>query len=210
MPLRSNRLYCINHPNTPLQQNDSFGAVTEFRRHGGSGVFDGTRGVPVSIHYCPECGYIELYAAQKSEGWDRREAAGATSLSAAIGFERAVLEAISSGVPPFIGARVVPNFRLQSSDARMADAYVEVGNSRYIVMIKAATSWHLVQDAASTARENVAIFDHVYGRRAEPTVPLLIVPANPWLPLAALGVTILQFDLSVGAFTRSESLSTVR
>src|SRR5687768_2022476 len=123
MPLKNGMPFCVNHPGIALTRNEGFSALTEFKRHGPTGAFDPTRGVPVAVYYCPECGYIEMYAAQKTPSWSEGAIPGVGRLSSTLAFEQTVLEVMASGRTPFEGAAISSNVSLGNT-RRMADALV--------------------------------------------------------------------------------------
>ena len=71
MPLRNGVPYCVNHTTTKLVRNEGFSAVTEVRKDGANVSFNPGSGVVVVVFFCEECGYVELYAAQKTPLWDQ-------------------------------------------------------------------------------------------------------------------------------------------
>ena len=71
MPMNANGSpACINHPQQQMLRNDGFSAVTGLQVNGpGNLNFTPGTGVPAVLFYCNTCGYIELYAAQKTPFW---------------------------------------------------------------------------------------------------------------------------------------------
>jgi hypothetical protein len=71
MPLQSGIPVCINHPTVLLLRNSGLSAVTSLERAAsGEVAFNPSVGVPVVMYYCEICGYIEMYAAQKTPYWE--------------------------------------------------------------------------------------------------------------------------------------------
>jgi len=62
---------CINHPDQAMSKNDGFSAITSLKKDGNKFSFEASSGIPVVTYYCPTCGYIENYAAQFDEEWNK-------------------------------------------------------------------------------------------------------------------------------------------
>ena len=54
-----------------MVRNQGFSAVTKVENNGGSALFQPSNGVPVVMYYCPQCGYIEMYAAAVAGEWQQ-------------------------------------------------------------------------------------------------------------------------------------------
>jgi len=72
MPLRGEKVFCVNHPTVECQLNNTFNALITVNKSKEGGVnFDLGSGVPVITLICPVCGYVELYSAIKTDSWKR-------------------------------------------------------------------------------------------------------------------------------------------
>lgn len=71
MPIRNGVVYCVNHPSQPLQRGDEFQSLVATQKKGDAINFELGRGVPLVIHTCPVCGYVELYFAPTTSFWKK-------------------------------------------------------------------------------------------------------------------------------------------
>ena len=69
--MREGHIYCVNHPEDHMVRNEGFNALTTVKRENGNVRFESSTGVPTVVFYCNTCGYIEVYAAQKTPYWER-------------------------------------------------------------------------------------------------------------------------------------------
>ena len=71
MPIFNGNPHCINHPDVPMRRNVGLSAITELVRSENEKItFNPSSGIPVVVYYCDVCGYIEMYAAQKTSYWE--------------------------------------------------------------------------------------------------------------------------------------------
>ena len=71
MPIKDGKRYCINHPNARMNRTESLKAIVNMKgtSAGGTaaeGQIDAGSGLVVMPFVCEECGYLELYVADKS------------------------------------------------------------------------------------------------------------------------------------------------
>ena len=71
MPIKDGKRYCINHPNARMNRTESLKALVNMKgtAQGGTaseGSIDAASGLVVMPFVCEECGYLELYIADKS------------------------------------------------------------------------------------------------------------------------------------------------
>lgn len=72
MPLRGQKVFCVNHPSIECELNSTFNALISVEKDKeGEVSFDLGSGVPVVVFICSQCGYVELYAAIKTDYWKR-------------------------------------------------------------------------------------------------------------------------------------------
>jgi hypothetical protein len=71
MPIKEGKRYCINHPNVRMNRTESLKALVNMS--GGTGTagvgatIDAASGLVVMPFVCEECGYLELYVADKTQ-----------------------------------------------------------------------------------------------------------------------------------------------
>ena len=70
MPRTNDIVFCVNHPEQQMVKNEGFSAITSVKKDGDKVSFNPSSGVPVVTYYCPQCGYIENYAAQVYGEWN--------------------------------------------------------------------------------------------------------------------------------------------
>ena len=69
MPIKEGKRYCVNHPKVRMGRMERFKALVNVEGATTSGVggpIDPGSGVIVMPFICEECGYIELYLADKT------------------------------------------------------------------------------------------------------------------------------------------------
>jgi len=69
MPLRDGKRYCINHTNTRMTRTERRKALVNVQgatTSGTEGTIDPGSGMIIMPFVCEECGYIELYLADKT------------------------------------------------------------------------------------------------------------------------------------------------
>lgn len=71
MPMKEGYVYCINHPDEAMIRNEGFNALTTVTRENSHVQFNSATGVPTVTYFCNKCGYIEIYAAQKTPYWEQ-------------------------------------------------------------------------------------------------------------------------------------------
>jgi hypothetical protein len=71
MPKRDGHIYCINHTDERMIKNEGFNALTTVQYEEGHIKFVPSTGIPTVVFYCNLCGYIEVYAAQKTAYWEK-------------------------------------------------------------------------------------------------------------------------------------------
>lgn len=71
MPIQNGTKVCINHQHTALNAQEGFHALTVFIKNGQQYSFNPASGIPVKVYVCPQCGYVEIYAAQSTPEWNQ-------------------------------------------------------------------------------------------------------------------------------------------
>jgi hypothetical protein len=70
---KADAVVCVNHPSTQMVRNTGFNALVKFEKGSdGSLAFNTSSGIPLVVYYCPICGYIESYVAQKTPAWNEK------------------------------------------------------------------------------------------------------------------------------------------
>lgn len=70
MPLKNGVPHCLNHPETPLVKQEGLNAITAMEKSAsGQASFKPDTGIPTVVYFCQNCGYLEMYAAQKTSFW---------------------------------------------------------------------------------------------------------------------------------------------
>jgi hypothetical protein len=65
MPIRDGKRYCITHTKTRMSRTDNFKALMNVSGDAKSGVVDPGAGLIVMTFLCEDCGYLELYVADR-------------------------------------------------------------------------------------------------------------------------------------------------
>lgn len=67
MPIKDGKRYCINHPNARMNRTESFKALVNIKGSATDGTINPNSGLVVMPFVCEECGYLELYVADKTQ-----------------------------------------------------------------------------------------------------------------------------------------------
>ena len=65
MPIRDGKRYCITHTKTRMSRTDNFKALSNVTGDAKTGTVDAKAGLVVMPFLCEECGYLELYVADR-------------------------------------------------------------------------------------------------------------------------------------------------
>ena len=71
MPIIDGKRFCINHTNSRMRRTENFKALANVTGDAQTGTVDARSGMIIMPFTCDECGYVELYVAEK----DKREGA---------------------------------------------------------------------------------------------------------------------------------------
>ena len=69
MPLKDGKRFCLNHPKIRMTRTERFKALSNVEgatTSGSGGKIDPASGLIVMPFVCEECGYLELYLADKT------------------------------------------------------------------------------------------------------------------------------------------------
>ncbi len=67
MPIKDGKRYCINHPNVRMNRTETFKALVAVTGTAAEGTINPNSGLVVMPFVCEECGYLELYVADKTK-----------------------------------------------------------------------------------------------------------------------------------------------
>jgi hypothetical protein len=67
MPIKEGKRYCVNHPKTRMNRTETFKALVNITGDAASGSINPNSGLVVMPFVCEECGYLELYVADKTQ-----------------------------------------------------------------------------------------------------------------------------------------------
>jgi predicted nucleic-acid-binding Zn-ribbon protein len=67
MPIRDGKRYCINHTNSRMNRTERLKALTNVQGTGTDAKLDQSSGLVLMPFVCEECGYLELYVADKTQ-----------------------------------------------------------------------------------------------------------------------------------------------
>lgn len=208
MPLRNETPYCVNHPNVEMLRNEGFNALMSFVNAPTGISFDVSRGIPLVVYYCPQCGYVETYVAQKTRFWFEPlpEIPTRQSVQNALRFERAVLDALQRPDSPLGRVNVITDSPLlKTFDEHSFDIIAERPDRVYVVQIKAALSRIVVQQAVGSVMRAAERVTRSYPDRS--TYPVLIVPAAAAVPDELFGTVVLKYDQEEDHFVRNNSVA---
>lgn len=191
MPIKNGTVYCINHPELAMTRNRGFNAITTFERVGGGFIFNSATGMPVVAYYCNECGYIETYAAQKTQFWSEI-AESVDPMASYRLFESTVRNALES----LRGAKSIESNVAVSHEGQRAeiDLLMRTPGATYVFEIKSNPSRYSIEAAVKQVRRAVLLLERSLVP-ALPVIPVVVVPSGGGREQEVDGVTVLQFDL---------------
>ncbi len=67
MPIKDGKRYCVNHPNARMNRTETFKALVNVTGSAADGAINPQAGLVVMPFVCEECGYLELYVADKTQ-----------------------------------------------------------------------------------------------------------------------------------------------
>lgn len=67
MPIQQGKRFCINHPKVRMNRTESFKALVNIKGGATDGTIDANSGLVIMPFVCEECGYLELYVADKTQ-----------------------------------------------------------------------------------------------------------------------------------------------
>jgi Holliday junction resolvase-like predicted endonuclease len=203
MPIKNGTVFCINHPTVAMTRNRGFNAITTFERTPTGFEFNPGMGMPIIAYYCNECGYVETYAAQKTQFW--HDIAGAVDpVTNYKLFESTIRNALDALDGP---KAIEQNVRLVH-DGRIfeADIIMRTPEAAYIFEVKSRPFRETMETAARQVRRAVKLVEQTL-ERPMPVIPILVVPDGSFEYEEVDGVKVLRFDLNALRFTNAEILN---
>ncbi len=67
MPIKDGKRYCVNHPKVRMNRTESFKALMNVKGGATDGAISSTAGLVIMTFVCEECGYLELYVADRTQ-----------------------------------------------------------------------------------------------------------------------------------------------
>jgi len=67
MPIKDGKRYCVNHPNARMNRTETLKALVNMTGGATDGTLNPNSGLVVMPFVCEECGYLELYVADKTQ-----------------------------------------------------------------------------------------------------------------------------------------------
>lgn len=67
MPIQQGKRFCVNHPKVRMNRTESLKALVNIRGGATDGTIDANSGLVIMPFVCEECGYLELYVADKTQ-----------------------------------------------------------------------------------------------------------------------------------------------
>ena len=67
MPIKEGKRYCVNHPKVRMNRTESFKALMNVKGGATDGTISSTAGLVIMPFVCEECGYLELYVADRTQ-----------------------------------------------------------------------------------------------------------------------------------------------
>lgn len=202
MPIKNGTVFCINHPSMAMTRNRGFNAITTFERTAVGFGFNASTGMPIVAYFCNECGYVETYAAQKTQFWS--EIAGSVDPSTSYKlFESTIRNALDN----LKGAKTIEeNVRL-SRDGRMTevDLIMRTPEAVFVFEVKTRLTTENIAPAVRHVRNAAKLVEEKL-ETSRPVFPIIVVPNNGTDYQQVEGVKILRFDFATLRFANSEIL----
>lgn len=67
MPIKEGKRYCVNHPHTRMNRTETLKALVAIQGTAQDAKINPASGLVVMPFVCEECGYLELYVADKTQ-----------------------------------------------------------------------------------------------------------------------------------------------
>lgn len=67
MPIKDGKRYCVNHPNARMNRTESLKALVNIKGSAAEASINTASGLIVMPFVCEDCGYLELYVADKTQ-----------------------------------------------------------------------------------------------------------------------------------------------
>lgn len=205
--LNDEDVYCINHKTKRMVQNEGFNALMRLERTSNGIAFDSASGVPVLVFSCPECGYIELYAARTTKDWDEAsQALEGVQFDRYRRFEDEVLRALRSPNSPLAAHEIQTGAAIATKGRyHEADIIAKLDDKVYVIEIKNTGSKRSLDSAAAQVRNYVELYRNTF--KGERVYPLIVTPASSTSQDSIFGVPILKLDERTGRFVNPEVVS---
>ena len=202
MPIKNGTVFCINHPTVAMMRNRGFNAITTFQRIGNGFEFNPSTGMPLVAYYCNECGYVETYAAQKTQFWSEIAESVDPATSYRL-FESTVRNALDN----LQGAKSIEQNLRISRDGITAevDILMRTPETIYVFEVKTGLSPENANVAARQVRRAARAVEETLAT-TQSVVPMLIVPNGDAPYDEVEGVRVLKFDLGASCFINPEVL----
>jgi hypothetical protein len=72
MPIKDGKRYCVNHPNARMNRTETLKALVNMTGGATDGTLNTSSGLVVMPFVCEECGYLELYVADKTTQHEKK------------------------------------------------------------------------------------------------------------------------------------------
>jgi hypothetical protein len=66
MPIKDGKRYCVNHPAARMNRTETLKALVNIDGSSAGGTINTKSGLVVMPFVCEECGYLELYVADRT------------------------------------------------------------------------------------------------------------------------------------------------
>ncbi len=71
MPIKDGKRYCLNHPAARMNRTETLKALVNIDGSSAGGTINTKSGLVVMPFVCEECGYLELYVADRTTQHDK-------------------------------------------------------------------------------------------------------------------------------------------
>lgn len=205
MPNRNGNIFCINHPDILMKRNSGFNAVIKVENSEVGFIFDASNGIPLVVFFCESCGYVESYAAQKTEFWNQSVSSNSKTNLKAAEFEYYIEGLLRTSSSPFREAKLSKQVKIGDS-RRVIDFVAETDNEIYLIEVKYAFSHRTLGNTAAQIRFYTDIFKQSFVASQQKIIPIIIAPAKVIKGNEIYGVPVLKVDLENNLFINADEV----
>lgn len=192
MPIKNDIVFCLNHPDIAMAKAEGFNAITAISVSDEQVQFRPDTGLPVVVHYCEVCGYIESYLAPKTKFW------GATANTGHQAFETAAKSAIGKNMSKLgiISIETEKTFQFDGDKVEIDVLGTALDGSKVFFELKNSGSTRAMESGANQLVRLLTLYNKHFPH--ERIFGALVVPSTNPIESKFNGFSIIKVDEDTG------------